>query len=83
MNEKDLILEAMKKAGVPLNAGKIAELTGLDRGQDHERHEEGRLHRLARPLQVGARGEIKASAERRAARAAQIQRSPRRGKELP
>jgi hypothetical protein len=31
MNEKDLILEAMNKAGVPLNAGKIAELTGLDR----------------------------------------------------
>ena len=30
MNEK-LILEAMKKAGEPLNAGKIAELTGLDR----------------------------------------------------
>lgn len=31
MNEKSAILEAMKKAGVPLNAGKIAELTGLDR----------------------------------------------------
>ena len=31
MNEKDLILEAMNKAGVPLNAGKIAEITGLDR----------------------------------------------------
>lgn len=31
MNEKDMILEAMKKAGVPLNAGKIAELTVLDR----------------------------------------------------
>ena len=31
MNEKDMILEAMKKAGEPLNAGKIAELTGLDR----------------------------------------------------
>lgn len=31
MNEKDMILEAMKTAGVPLNAGKIAELTGLDR----------------------------------------------------
>ena len=28
MNEKELILEAMNKAGVPLNAGKIAELTG-------------------------------------------------------
>lgn len=31
MNEKGLILEAMKKAGEPLNAGKIAELTDLDR----------------------------------------------------
>ncbi len=31
MNEKELILEAMKKAGEPLKAGKIAELTGLDR----------------------------------------------------
>lgn len=31
MNEKELILEAMKKAGVPLNADKVAELTGLDR----------------------------------------------------
>ncbi len=31
MNEKELILKAMQEAGVPLNAGKIAELTGLDR----------------------------------------------------
>ena len=31
MNEKEIILEAMKKAGEPLNAGKAAELTGLDR----------------------------------------------------
>ena len=31
MSEKDQILEAMKKAGEPLNAGKIADLTGLDR----------------------------------------------------
>ena len=31
MNEKEMILEAMRKAGEPLNAGKIAELTGLDR----------------------------------------------------
>ncbi len=29
--EKDLVLETMKKAGIPLNAGKIAELSGLDR----------------------------------------------------
>ena len=31
MAENDIILEAMRKAGEPLNAGKIAELTGLDR----------------------------------------------------
>ncbi|MBR4346651.1 MAG: transcriptional regulator [Oscillospiraceae bacterium] len=31
MTEKEQILDAMKKAGEPLNAGKIAELTGLDR----------------------------------------------------
>ena len=31
MESKDLVLEAMKKFGAPVNAGKIAELTGLDR----------------------------------------------------
>ena len=31
MDNKAIILEAMKKAGEPLNAGKVAELTGLDR----------------------------------------------------
>ena len=31
MDEKEMILDAMKKAGDPLTAGKIAELTGLDR----------------------------------------------------
>ena len=31
MDEKDIILDAMRKAGEPLNAGKVAELTGLDR----------------------------------------------------
>ncbi|MFI3281332.1 MAG: HTH domain-containing protein [Rikenellaceae bacterium] len=29
--EKDKVLETMKSAGEPLNAGKIAELSGLDR----------------------------------------------------
>ncbi|MFR9503554.1 MAG: MarR family transcriptional regulator [Rikenellaceae bacterium] len=29
--EKDQVLEAMKSAGEPLNAGKIVELSGLDR----------------------------------------------------
>ena len=31
MEDKDVILGAMRKAGEPLNAGKVAELTGLDR----------------------------------------------------
>ena len=31
MEAKDQVLEAMRKAGEPLNAGKVAELTGLDR----------------------------------------------------
>jgi DNA-binding GntR family transcriptional regulator len=31
MDIKEQILQAMKQAGVPLNAGKIAELTKLDR----------------------------------------------------
>ena len=31
MDEKEIILEAMRKAGEPLNAGKVAKLTGLDR----------------------------------------------------
>ena len=31
MNEKEIVLDAMRKAGEPVNAGKIVELTGLDR----------------------------------------------------
>ena len=31
MTAKEQVLEAMEKAGVPVNAGKIVELTGLDR----------------------------------------------------
>ncbi len=31
MEAKKIVLEAMKKDGTPLNAGKIVELTGLDR----------------------------------------------------
>ena len=31
METREQVLEAMKKAGEPLNAGKIAELSGLDR----------------------------------------------------
>jgi hypothetical protein len=31
MEAKEQVLEALKKAGAPLNAGKVVELTGLDR----------------------------------------------------
>jgi biotin operon repressor len=31
METKEIVLEAMKKAGAPINAGKLVELTGLDR----------------------------------------------------
>ncbi len=31
METKEQVLKAMKEAGEPLNAGKIAEMTGLDR----------------------------------------------------
>lgn len=31
MEIKDLVLEAMKKAGKPVNAGKIVEISNLDR----------------------------------------------------
>lgn len=31
MDDKNTVLEAMRKAGEPVNAGKIAELTGFDR----------------------------------------------------
>lgn len=31
MNDKEIVLDAMKKAGEPVNAGKVAELSGLDR----------------------------------------------------
>ncbi len=31
MEAKELVLQTMKEAGQPLNAGKVAELSGLDR----------------------------------------------------
>lgn len=31
MEAKEQVLKAMREAGQPLNAGKVAELTGLDR----------------------------------------------------
>ena len=34
MEAKEQVLAAMRQAGEPLNAGKIAELTGLDRKEE-------------------------------------------------
>ena len=34
MNAKEKVLATMKEAGQPLNAGKIAELSGLDRKEE-------------------------------------------------
>ena len=31
MFDKEIVLETMKKAGEPVNAGKVAEMSGLDR----------------------------------------------------
>lgn len=31
MSDKAIVLETMKKAGEPVNAGKVAEMSGLDR----------------------------------------------------
>ncbi|MDD3320962.1 MAG: MarR family transcriptional regulator [Paludibacter sp.] len=31
METKEIVLKAMKKVGVPVNAGKLVELTGLER----------------------------------------------------
>ncbi|MBQ8464670.1 MAG: transcriptional regulator [Alphaproteobacteria bacterium] len=31
MSDKEIVLETMKKAGKPVNAGKVAEMSGLDR----------------------------------------------------
>lgn len=31
MSDKEIVLETMKKAGEPVNAGKVAEMSGLDR----------------------------------------------------
>ena len=59
MEDKDVILEAMRKAGEPLNAGKVAELTGLDRkAVDKAFAAMKKTNRLAGPLQVGAGSEI-------------------------
>ena len=31
MNEKEVVIDTMRKINEPVNAGKVAELTGLDR----------------------------------------------------
>ena len=31
MSDKEIVLKTMKKAGEPINAGKVAEMSGLDR----------------------------------------------------
>ena len=31
MSDKEIVLETMKKAGEPVNAGKVAEMSGVDR----------------------------------------------------
>lgn len=54
---KEQILQAMREFGAPVNAGKVAEITGIDRkrsGQGVRRVEERRSHCVARSLQVGA-----------------------------
>jgi len=44
------VLEAMKKAGEPLNAGKVAELTGLDRKEvDKAMNELKKTERIVSP----------------------------------
>lgn len=61
MATKDTVLETMKQAGTPLNAGKIAELSGLDRKEVRQGYEgaQGRgRYRIARPLQMGTGTEV-------------------------
>ena len=49
MDAKEKVLATMKEAGQPLNAGKIAELSGLD----HEAAESRGCNRLSCALQMG------------------------------
>lgn len=54
MDAKEKVLATMKEAGQPLNAGKIAELSGLDRkGCSHEAAESRGCNRLSCALQMG------------------------------
>jgi hypothetical protein len=57
MSAADKVLEVMQAAGEPLNAGAVAERTGLDRkavDTARARAEEGRPHRVAQGLLLGA-----------------------------
>ena len=49
MDAKEKVLATMKEAGQPLNAGKIAELSGLDRKAAESRG----CNRLSCALQMG------------------------------
>ena len=56
MEAKDQVLQAMREIGAPVNAGKIAEVTGLDRkvvDKAFDALKKRRCHRVACPLQVG------------------------------
>ncbi len=50
MEATDKVLDAMKKAGEPLNAGKVAELTGLERKEvDKAMNELKKTERIVSP----------------------------------
>ena len=51
---KEKVLQAMREFGAPVNAGKIAEITGIER-KDVEK---GGCYRFARTLQVGTKREV-------------------------
>ena len=52
MDAKEKVLATMKEAGQPLNAGKIAELSGLDRKEVDAAESRG-CNRLSCALQMG------------------------------
>ena len=55
---KEKVLQAIREFGAPVNAGKIAEITGIDRKEVDKAFAELKkkgCHRVARPLQVAAR----------------------------
>jgi biotin operon repressor len=51
MSDADKVLEAMKEAGEPVNAGKVAELTGLERkAVDKAMNELKKTERIESPV---------------------------------